>query len=92
MVYRVWPVYSCRHRTHAAALRALGTSLADVAAFMHRVELDMGMLSSQGRDPRGVERLRLTALELEKFGKEEAAESKAASLRDAVIEDSCGRG
>ena len=51
------------HRTQAATFGALGTSLADVAAFMHEVELGMGMLS-QNEDQRGVHRLRLLALRM----------------------------
>ncbi|GLB33543.1 hypothetical protein LshimejAT787_0104270 [Lyophyllum shimeji] len=54
-------------RTHATALRGLGTSLADVAAFMQEMELEMGMTSVHGGDQRGIERLRLLALQLEKI-------------------------
>ena len=57
--------YRCisSRRTQTAALRALGTSLADVAAFMHEVELEIGLLS-QGTDQRGVDRLRLLAFRM----------------------------
>lgn len=51
------------HRTQAAALRALGTSLADIAAFMHEIELEMGM--NQGKDHRGIDKLRRLALRME---------------------------
>ncbi|KAF8803832.1 hypothetical protein BYT27DRAFT_6721134 [Phlegmacium glaucopus] len=44
-------------------LRALGVSLADIAAFIQEVELDFGMLS-QGKDRRGVERMRSLALKM----------------------------
>lgn len=36
-----------------------------MAAFMHEVELEMGMQSHRGRDPRGIDRLRRLALEME---------------------------
>ncbi|KAF8974635.1 hypothetical protein BDZ97DRAFT_39766 [Flammula alnicola] len=53
-------------RTQAATLRALGMSLADVAAFMQEVELEFGMGTSQPRkDQRGIERLRLLALRMQ---------------------------
>ncbi|KAG5646454.1 hypothetical protein DXG03_003504 [Asterophora parasitica] len=53
--------------THAATLRALGTSLADVAAFMHEIELEMGMPSSRKKDQRGIDRLRSLALFMERI-------------------------
>jgi hypothetical protein len=46
-------------------LRELGRSLADVAAFMHEVELEQG-LSTQRADQRGIERLRALALRMQK--------------------------
>jgi hypothetical protein len=55
--------YIFSRRTQGATLRSLGTSLADVAAFMHEVELEMGMVS-QGTDQRGVNRLRLLAFRM----------------------------
>ncbi|KAJ3511546.1 hypothetical protein NLJ89_g4030 [Agrocybe chaxingu] len=66
-------------RTQAASLRALGTSLADIAAFMEEVELDFGM-GVRRKDQRGIERLRLLALRMqslsqldgEECGKEDA--------------------
>jgi hypothetical protein len=48
-------------RVHAASLHALGTSLADIAAFMQEVELDFGMNLTQHTDRLGIERLRLLA-------------------------------
>jgi len=52
-------------RTQTAALRALGSSLADIAAFMHEMELQMGieLLSSDAQ--RRVDRLRSSALKLQ---------------------------
>jgi hypothetical protein len=55
------------YRTQAATLRALGTSLADIAAFMHEIELEMGLLSLRADDRRGIERLRALALLMEKL-------------------------
>jgi len=53
------------YRTQAATLRALGMSLADVAAFMQEVELDFGMKTANIADRRGIERLRLLALRMQ---------------------------
>jgi len=39
-------------------------SLADVAAFMHEMEVEQG-LSTRGVDQRGIERLRLLALKMQ---------------------------
>jgi len=52
-------------RTQTAALRALGSSIADIAAFMHEVELQTGIepLSRDAR--RRVDRLRSSALRLQ---------------------------
>lgn len=44
----------------------LGTSLADMAAFMQEVELQQG-LATKGNDRRGIERLRLLALRMQKI-------------------------
>ncbi|KAF9008744.1 hypothetical protein BDQ17DRAFT_72345 [Cyathus striatus] len=46
------------------ALWALGSSLADVAAFMHETELTMG-LQTQKHDQRGIERLRSLAWKMQ---------------------------
>lgn len=62
-------------RTQGAALRALGRSLADVAGFMHEVELEMG-LKAQGGDKRGVERLRLLALRMEHLPQQKVIRDK----------------
>ncbi|KAF8897275.1 hypothetical protein BD779DRAFT_1489976 [Infundibulicybe gibba] len=54
-------------RAQTNTLRALGASLADVAAFMHQVELEVNLPAAKGdgsqRKP--IERLRVLALELE---------------------------
>ncbi|KAF8639644.1 hypothetical protein AX17_000909 [Amanita inopinata Kibby_2008] len=52
-------------RAQTAALRALGTSLADIAAFMHEIELEMGIQSLSRDSQRRVDRLRILALRLE---------------------------
>ncbi|KAG6833795.1 hypothetical protein H0H87_011729 [Tephrocybe sp. NHM501043] len=52
-------------RSQGVLLRSLGTSLADVAAFMHEMELEMGMLSSRGKDQiGGIDRLRSLAQQM----------------------------
>lgn len=50
-------------------LRALGASLADVAAFMHELELELGMETDVrwSQDKRGIERLRLLAREIQRL-------------------------
>ncbi|KAK2466475.1 hypothetical protein APHAL10511_002117 [Amanita phalloides] len=52
-------------RTQTAALRALGSSLADIAAFMHETELQMGIQPLNKDAQRRVDRLRITALRLQ---------------------------
>ncbi|KDQ64674.1 hypothetical protein JAAARDRAFT_28313 [Jaapia argillacea MUCL 33604] len=51
-------------RTQLSALHELGTSLADIASFMHEVELKTGMIGG-GVDSRGIDRLRKLALKLQ---------------------------
>jgi hypothetical protein len=46
-------------------IHALGSSLADVAAFMQEVELDFGMNPTSGEDRRGIDRLRVLARQLQ---------------------------
>lgn len=55
-----------RARAHLFALKELGTSLADVAAFMHEVELQQGYTPRKG-DGRGIERIRRLAKTLEEL-------------------------
>ncbi|KAF8901677.1 hypothetical protein CPB84DRAFT_1961921 [Gymnopilus junonius] len=52
-------------RTQGTVLRALGTSLGDIAAFMEEVELDLGLANGKQRDRRGIERLRTLALRMQ---------------------------
>jgi hypothetical protein len=51
-------------REQSVILRELGRSLADVAAFMHEVELEQGF-SVQRPDQRGIDRLRTLALRMQ---------------------------
>jgi len=79
-----------RIRTHLATLRDLSPTLADIAAFMHEVELQQGFVSRKN-DGRGIERIRQFAYklgsiltsdveaDLENPAQNEAAPSSAAS-------------
>lgn len=51
------------NRSQASTLKALGTSLAEVAAFMHEMELAMGLQGKRGR----IEQLRLLALKMQGY-------------------------
>ncbi|KAI0053050.1 hypothetical protein FA95DRAFT_1482569 [Auriscalpium vulgare] len=55
-------------RAHALRMRELGTSLADIAAFMQEVEIQQGFVTKRD-DGRGIERLRRLALQLGASGK-----------------------
>jgi len=55
-------------RTQISRLRELGTSLADVAAFMQEIELQQGFFTPKV-DGRGIERLRFLAMQFEGMGK-----------------------
>lgn len=46
-------------------------SLADVAAFMHEIELQIGLQSRNGGDERGIHRLRLLALQMQSLARKE---------------------
>ncbi|KAG6880428.1 hypothetical protein C0992_000030 [Termitomyces sp. T32_za158] len=71
-------------RSQDALIGSLGTSLADVAAFMHEIELEMGMLSSNGTDQRGIDRLRSLALQMQR---ETRSEPKKTELKSQVSEE-----
>lgn len=58
--------YSPNYRTHASALKDVGRSLADIAAFMHEVEVRQGYLPSPD-DKRGIERARHLAQMLQEL-------------------------
>ncbi|KIJ70348.1 hypothetical protein HYDPIDRAFT_122059 [Hydnomerulius pinastri MD-312] len=65
---RTWaliPLHSHLYRECLDVLPRLGISLADIAAFMHEVELHQGLPSS-AMDDHGVEKLRMLALKLQK--------------------------
>lgn len=49
-----------------SAMKNIGTSLADVAAFMHEVELQQGYIPRKG-DGRGIERMRHLAKHLQEL-------------------------
>jgi hypothetical protein len=51
-------------RIQTPRLRELGTSLADIAAFMQEIELQQGFFTPKV-DGRGIERLRFLALQFE---------------------------
>ncbi|KAG6903353.1 hypothetical protein C0995_013106 [Termitomyces sp. Mi166 len=72
-------------RTQGALFSSLGTSLADVAAFMHEIELEMGMLSSNGKDQRGIDRLRSLAFRMQT---EARSEPKKIELESQASKDS----
>ncbi len=55
-------------RIQTSHLRELGTSLADVAAFMQEIELQQGFFTPKV-DGRGIERLRFVAMQFEGMGK-----------------------
>ncbi|TFK43209.1 hypothetical protein BDQ12DRAFT_674585 [Crucibulum laeve] len=53
--------------SHASILRALGPSLADVATFMYRIELEMGLTQKDLNNKQGVEHLRTLALKMQQL-------------------------
>ena len=57
-------------RPTIATLQELGTSLADVAAFMQEVELDLGMNPTSKEGRRGIDRLRLLAFRMQSIQSE----------------------
>lgn len=63
-------------RTQLGALQELGTSLADVAAFMHEVEIQQG-LSSRKSDGRGIEKIRQLAVKLRNLPSENATSEQS---------------
>jgi hypothetical protein len=56
----------------------LGTSLADIAAFMQEIELRQGFFTRKV-DGRGVERLRFLAMQFEGLGKVKAVDADLVS-------------
>lgn len=51
-------------RDHISALRAIGASLADIAAFMHETEVELGYQPRRD-DGRGIEKIRQLALKIQ---------------------------
>jgi len=72
-------------------LRELGTSLADVAAFMQEIELHQGFFTP-GFDGRGIERLRFLAMQLEGLGKGKSADAhqRSGTTNDPRHSDTVG--
>ena len=60
-------------------LRELGTSLADVAAFMQEMELQQGFFTPRF-DGKGIERLRFLAMQFEGLGKVNAVDADVSSV------------
>ncbi|KXN87915.1 hypothetical protein AN958_07925 [Leucoagaricus sp. SymC.cos] len=71
-------------RTRFSTLRAVGVSLADVAAFMHEMELQMGLQSGKNTDSRGIERLRLLALRMQDLVQKERENIQVSALHFLV--------
>ncbi|KAF8631193.1 hypothetical protein AX15_002525 [Amanita polypyramis BW_CC] len=76
-------------RAQTAALRALGSSLADIAAFMHETELQMGLQPLDRSAQRRVDRLRIAALRLQNLsisqqaGASQGEEASSSSAKPA---------
>jgi hypothetical protein len=60
--------HRCDCRNQISRLRELGTSLADVAAFMQEIELQQGFITPR-LDGGGIERLRFLAMQFEEMGR-----------------------
>jgi len=56
------------NQNQISRLRELGTSLADVAAFMQEIELQQGFITPR-LDGGGIERLRFLAMQFEEMGR-----------------------
>jgi hypothetical protein len=76
-----YTVHCCtlQYRAQISRLRELGTSLADVAAFMQEMELQQGFFTPKF-DGRGIERLRFLAMQFEGLGKVKTADADVSSL------------
>ncbi|KAH9998349.1 hypothetical protein BJV77DRAFT_940738 [Russula vinacea] len=66
------------NEAQVSRLRELGTSLADVAAFMQEIELQQGLFTPRF-DARGIERLRFLAMQFEGMGKVKTAHTDVSS-------------
>jgi len=62
-------------------MHALGSSLADIAAFMQEVEIDFGMNPASGEDRRGINRLRVLARQLQSQPVDESEDEDFAPWR-----------
>ncbi|KAI9508654.1 hypothetical protein F5148DRAFT_1193953 [Russula earlei] len=67
-------------QTQISRLRQLGTSLADIAAFMQEIQLRF----TPGIDERGIERLRFLAMQFEGMGKVKTADAGGKGSTDTL--------
>ncbi|KAH9071654.1 hypothetical protein EDB83DRAFT_2517469 [Lactarius deliciosus] len=81
------------NRIQTSRLQELGTSLADVAAFMQEIELQQGFFSPRV-DGRGIERLRFLAMQFERMGKtkDSGAGKEGSTASDAQHNSKAGVG
>jgi len=63
-IERIWSRLQRAKQASSIMARSLGSSLANIAAFMNELELQLGF-PRIGQDPRGIEKLRRLALDLE---------------------------
>lgn len=70
----------CDCRVQTSRLRELGTSLADVAAFMQEIELQQGFITPR-LDGGGIERLRFLAMQFEEMGRVKTDKADVSSPR-----------
>jgi hypothetical protein len=83
-------------RAQISRFRELGTSLADVAAFMQEMQLHQGLFTPRF-DGKGIERLRFLAMQFESMGKVKAAGAGVSiprydhRTRDRLIVDGSGK-
>ncbi|KAF9452206.1 hypothetical protein P691DRAFT_661552 [Macrolepiota fuliginosa MF-IS2] len=73
-------------RSHTTSFRALGVSLADVAAFMHEIELQMGLQSGADNDKRGIHRLRILALQMQNLSQKEKCKVCTTAIQQGIID------
>jgi len=66
------------NQAQISRLQELGTSLADVAAFMQEIELQQGFFTPR-LDGRGIERLRFLAMQFEEMGRVKTAKADKSS-------------
>ena len=77
---RICTVALARCRAQISRLRDLGTSLADVAAFMQEIELQQGFFMPR-LDGGGIERLRFLAMQFEEMGRVKTVKAEVSPPR-----------